>query len=338
MSQYLLLNRLQVQNANCISGFTWGFPAITHFLGFMHNIQRKLGKSTGLAFEGCAVVCHEFHTHTHQPLPGRDIEFVQSKNPPYIKKHKKDETPPIIEEGRMNMTVSLVIKLENMWMGTNEDKVALEQRIYKLCQFGRLAGGTVLHIDKVGLLGARSDEEEATLLKQLKRRLVPGYVLMDRSHYLEAHYQNLKKQQPNAELLDAWLDFSALKYQAVLKVEDSQNSPTEKDDANWVMCEKPVPTGWLVPMMVGYRAISPVYEAGEVKHARDETIPACFVESVHSIGEWLSCHRIRDIDSMIWRYATKDAWYLCQQQSKSSESDLDELSSENLAFEELFAI
>ena len=42
MKQYILLDRLKVQNANAISGFTWGFPSITHFLGFTHNLQRKL--------------------------------------------------------------------------------------------------------------------------------------------------------------------------------------------------------------------------------------------------------------------------------------------------------
>ena len=42
MNQYILLNRIKVQNANAIAGFTWGFPAITHFLGFSHNLSRKL--------------------------------------------------------------------------------------------------------------------------------------------------------------------------------------------------------------------------------------------------------------------------------------------------------
>jgi CRISPR-associated protein Csy2 len=37
MNQYILIERIKVQNANAIAGFTWGFPAITHFLGFVHK-------------------------------------------------------------------------------------------------------------------------------------------------------------------------------------------------------------------------------------------------------------------------------------------------------------
>jgi CRISPR-associated protein Csy2 len=34
MSSLILLRRMKVENANAIAGLTYGFPAITHFLGF----------------------------------------------------------------------------------------------------------------------------------------------------------------------------------------------------------------------------------------------------------------------------------------------------------------
>ena len=41
MSNYLLLKGLRVQNANALSSpFTFGFPAVTAFLGFGHALQR----------------------------------------------------------------------------------------------------------------------------------------------------------------------------------------------------------------------------------------------------------------------------------------------------------
>ena len=43
MNQFILIDHIIVQNANAVAGFTWGFPAITHFLGFVHNLSRKLG-------------------------------------------------------------------------------------------------------------------------------------------------------------------------------------------------------------------------------------------------------------------------------------------------------
>ena len=39
----LILPRLQVQNANAVSGpLTWGFPAPTAFTGFAHALDRRL--------------------------------------------------------------------------------------------------------------------------------------------------------------------------------------------------------------------------------------------------------------------------------------------------------
>jgi len=81
MSQYLLINRIKVQGANAIAGFTWGFPAITHFLGFTHNLTRKLQNNSGISdirLSGCAVIAHQHQVHTY----GYN-QFIQSKNPAY---------------------------------------------------------------------------------------------------------------------------------------------------------------------------------------------------------------------------------------------------------------
>lgn len=49
---------------------------------------------------------------------------------------------------------------------------------------------------------------------------MPGYALYDRSEWLAEHHQ----QHPDISLLDAWLDFAAIKYQA--------ESPAEDNSAN----------------------------------------------------------------------------------------------------------
>ena len=42
----LILPRLRVQNANAISSsHTWGFPAPTALLGFVHALERRLAES-----------------------------------------------------------------------------------------------------------------------------------------------------------------------------------------------------------------------------------------------------------------------------------------------------
>ena len=46
MSSLILLRRIKIENANTIAGLTYGFPAITHFMGFSHALSRKLMKTT----------------------------------------------------------------------------------------------------------------------------------------------------------------------------------------------------------------------------------------------------------------------------------------------------
>jgi CRISPR-associated protein Csy2 len=85
MSQYLLIERIKVQNANAASGFTWGFPAITHFLGFSHNLNRKLKSNEDLSLlfiGGCTVVAHEQHIHTYKD--GSTTRFSQYKTAQYF--------------------------------------------------------------------------------------------------------------------------------------------------------------------------------------------------------------------------------------------------------------
>jgi len=380
MSQYILINRVKVQGANAIAGFTWGFPAITHFLGFSHNLSRKLSAIEGfndIKLDGCAVIAHTHHVHTYGSA--YNVEFTQSRNPPYLHSHDKAATPPVIEEGKMNMTVSLLIECEGN-VGNREDNFL--EWLTKNCFLQRLAGGTILDIGRVEIHRVNNDSE----VRGLKRKLLPGFILQDRSAYLENHYKNLQKKNPKAELLDAWLDFSALKQKArpksnlirkhltnilekqsddqqgsqlvamwddhlkipyqegevpnelisyfnelennnvntrLLKQWQSYCKPDEKTDADWEYVPKPQ-AGYLVPIMTGYKAISEVYDNNEIENTRDNETPVCFVESVHSVGEWQSVHRIKNIEELsncLWRYYYENNWYLCKQNQPSQTNE-----------------
>lgn len=313
MSQFLLLNRVQVQNANCVAGFTWGFPAITHFLGFTHHLHRQLTDRYEVSLSGCAVVNHEYTVHAYRPKPYSDFEFIQSKNPPYLRGHDKKSTPPIIEEGKMNMTVSLVFELDKELVRNKQLKEEFEQTVRALCLRGRLAGGTILSVDAVTLYSSDND-------RKIKHALMPGFVLMDRSAALSAHFKSLQSENKDAELLDAWLDFSALKYKATPILDSEDEIPTEETKAVWELQPRPEEKGWLVPIMTGYKAISSLYGPGEVENVRDKEVPARFVEAVHSIGEWKAVFRLSDIKDAIWRYDVEDEWYLCKQTRSQSVS------------------
>lgn len=372
MSQYILLNRVKVQNANAIAGFTWGFPAITHFLGFTHNLSRKLKQSdkySGIGLTGCAVIAHEHRVHTYGDYGDR---FTQSRNPPYLPSHDKASAPPVIEEGKMNMTASLLIEIEGR-VGNATWVEQLVAWIEKQSLIQRLAGGTILDIADVKLVNTQEKRDRYAL----KGKLLPGFVLMDRSSSLEKHFQKLQQENPQAELLDAWLDFSAFKQQARPKYDQVSKylkkgfeqdaatyasllqewqqhlervpyqpdsipdllkehfsrldakkhktllsqwqqylEPDEKTPADWERLPKPEAKGFLVPIMIGYKAITPIYDNAEIANTRDSKTPVCFVEAVHSIGEWKSAHRLRteaDFAESIWRYDYQEHWYLCRQ-------------------------
>lgn len=387
MSQYLLLNRINVQNANAIAGFTWGFPAITHFLGFSHNLSRKLLNTNfdSIHLGGCAVIAHQHKVHTYGPSYA--VGFTQSRNPPYLASHDKTATPPVIEEGKMNMTVSLLIAYEGN-IGNRQD--AFLEWLEKTCLLQRLAGGTILEIKNIELCNIDGD----IALRSLKRKLLPGFVLKDRSGYLAEHFKQLRQDNNEAELLDAWLDFIALKQKArpksdliskhlisLVKNNTDENSkellaiwnrqlsnpyqendfpkllqhyfenldkseankrllgqwlnyctPTEESEADWEYMPKP-DAGYLVPIMTGYKAISPLYQNHEVDNTRDNETPVSFVESAHSIGEWLSVHRLKNTQSIsdcIWQYYYEEHWYLCKQaQLKQAGTTEDEIVTEN---------
>ena len=219
----------------------------------------------------------------------------------------------------MNLTVSIIIEVSKELI-TNENLIRqFKQVVLSFCLKNRLAGGTVLSIEQVDLLSASTEEQYDKLTKRIKQLTMPGFVLKDRAEYLEAHFRELKETNEKTELLDAWLDFSAIKYQAKPKLKSNESEPSLDTDADWEFTAKPR-KGWLVPIMTGYKAISQLYPAGKVANTRDDVTPARFVEAVHCIGEWRSMHRITDINEIIWAYRPKDDWYLCAQKAQKKPS------------------
>lgn len=322
MSQYLVLSHINIQNANSIAGLTWGFPAITQFLGFTHALNRKISNQYEGNYDteltGCGVISNYTHNKVYQSKKYADFEFIQSKNPAVLSKHKSG-SPPIIEEGKMNLTVSLVIEFDKSLALTTDEIKELEKKILGLCSCMRVAGGTVLNIKHVKLLSASTQKQNIEMLRKTKRLTMPGFVLLDRSEYLQQHYQTLQakydekinsKKKP--KLLDAWLDFAALKFEAIPEFIEDKSEPDEKMPAKWEYVTKPNP-GYLVPLMTGYKAISELYVPGQVLNTRDETTPSRFVEAIHSVGEWKSMHSIKTIADIIWRYHHDGQWYMCQQ-------------------------
>lgn len=299
MSSLILLRHIRVENANAIAGVTWGFPAITHFLGFAHALSRKLTQTQGLQIDGCAVVSHGHQVHAH--TSGRDYQFALTRNP----LTREAKTASFNEEGRMHMTVSLLLECHGEIPFGEYGQRELADYLAQLCPTLRLAGGIIVSIKDISVVNMPATRQE---LRRLQWRLMPGFVLRDRSSWLAEHHQTLREHQPDATLMDAWLDFAALKYQAETP-EDEEIA--EGESASWQYVPKPRP-GYLVPLMTGYQRISELYAPGVVANARDDRTPFAFTEAVYGVGEWCGMYRITSLDEIFWRYRVTETGYYCQ--------------------------
>lgn len=307
MSQYILLPKIQVQNANAISGLTYGFPGITNFLGFAHALSRKLPSALGVKLGGVLVSCHQHQVHAKQPKGWGDYVFALTRNPIT----KEGNTAPIVEEGRMNMEVSLLIEIHGLISGDLETQDTLLDYLQHHVPNLRLSGGQIITMQRASIV--HSDQTY-----KIMRRLMPGFVLIDRSDYLINYYHEQQKICAEFSMLDAWCDFASLKYEAVVADVNQENSRTDNETENtsqthaqWRYKAKPF-GGYLVPITAGYCAISEIHEPGTITNTRDSEIPAVFAEAAYTVGEWLSPHRLTTIDDAIWRYEYAYPLYLAK--------------------------
>lgn len=290
MSQYLILQNIKVGNANAISGFTYGFPSITNFLGYVHALSRKLQQSHGIELSDVGVISHDHQIHAHRGSKQDPYTFALSRAPLTA----EGKTAPITEEGRMHFTASLVIWAEGLNLKTKSIQLEQCEAIKELAEQHKLAGGRIESIEACYL--SKTSGHRAIL-----RRLFPGSALVDRSELLA-------KMDGPSPLLN-WLDVASLKYSAT-------DTPINNldDSVEWALTNPN--EGYLVPIQVGFKKIAPTYQAGRVKNVRDKSTPFSFVESVHSIGEWVNTtSKIDSIDDIMWQYHTKHPFYIARVRS-----------------------
>lgn len=291
MSQYLLLRRLQVQNANALSSpFTFGFPAVTAFMGFAHALQRYLNKQDNLehfSISGVGVVNHQFVMQDHQEGFKRTLKLTA--NP----LNEKGERPSFVEEGRCHFTVSLLLEVENLPVGERAIKRLQETIRKQVLGRMKLAGGDILGLDDYKPVQLLQDEPAS------RRHLMPGYVLLERRDLMEEAMQN------GQDALDALHGFLQIRHEC------------EQDTAGNVSWHsRRSHSGWLVPIATGFHAISELSE--DTLQARDSETPHRFAESLVTLGEFIMPHRLERLSDTIWRYQHSGDFYACVQQTHTT--------------------
>lgn len=300
----LVIPHLRVQNANAISSpLTHGFPSITAFLGLQWALERKLVEAgiNSLFFEKVGVVCH---WHEEQVQDGYVKTFRLTRNPI----DKDGSTAAIVEEGRTHLDISLVFQVavdedaaENPLGADAAVRQELAWTIRNMLSTMRIAGGSVIHhkpqagqfiTPSLVLLDADT-EERTKQFRLLRRRLLPGFALVGRDDLLAQRLAQLQAHDAKATALDAWLDLARFNWRSTERHEDGKTKLVWTHD-------RPKGSGWLVPIPVGYGALSEVYAPGQVANARDNETPLRFVESLYSMGQWVSPHRMNSISDLLW--------------------------------------
>lgn len=294
ISGLIVLPHLRVQNANAISGpLSWGFPSPTAFTGFVHALERQFAAQLPEGFAGVGIVCHHFDPQVSQPAGKRHHVFCLSRNPV----GKDGGASALVEEGRAHLEVSLVIAVRDYY--PSDEGQWLAEDLLHAAYGMRLAGGSPLYREGSrhqaswhGLAG--TEEGDNAVFRTLRRRLLPGFALVQRDDLLAARLAALRETVPDSTALDALLDFSRLNFEPITPPADATG---QAGDVTWTLRPK---AGWLVPLPIGYAGISPLYAAGEVAQTRDETTPFRFVESLYTLGEWVSPHRLDTLAQLLW--------------------------------------
>ncbi len=292
-SGLLVLPRLRVQNANAVSGpLTWGFPSPTAFIGFAHALERRLTAQIPQGFDGVGIVCHGFQAQASKPVGRHTQVFHLTRNPV----DQDGGAPSLVEEARARLEVTLIIPVLDELDDYEGNK--LVQAAFGIALSMRLAGGSILP-PRPGKryeplwqpLPEDIDGQRETFKNKLRRHLLPGFALVRRDDLLRERLADMQAKAP-ATVLDALLDLCRL------NIEPGEAKPDEPEKVEWHV-EKRRP-GWLVPLPIGYAGISPLYAPGEVANARDSETPFRFVESLYSLGQWVSPHRIENLQDLLW--------------------------------------
>lgn len=296
----LVLPHLRVQNANAISSpMTWGFPSMSAFIGLMQALERQLPDTIDLEFEEVGVICH--HAEAQTTRNGFTRAFRLTRNPV----DKDGSTAAIVEEGRIHLELTLVFAVRgDICVGTQEDRDAVAHQVADRVAAMRIAGGSVTpplpgqvvrQRPMLISLGENAEDRDRQF-KRLRRRWLPGFALVLRDDLLQARVAKLRLKDRNATALEAWLDSSRLNHvcQRIATTDDEGNT---HETVSWDIRRPP---GWIVPIPVGYGALSELYAPGEVANARDATTPFRFVESLYSLGQWISPHRLERPQDLLW--------------------------------------
>ena len=292
---YLLFKKVVIEGANTISSpITYGFPAITGFLGSFHAMSRKMADDERLShvsLGGVLLACHDCQPQVYRPNTYNNYTFNQTRNP--IKKDGR--TASIIEEGKCHLTMSFVVEILGSNLLSHEQQDYAIQKTKQWIQQQRMAGGSVQGLARFEPVQFFDNNDIGVIIPQL----LPAFVLMDAQEDFAEIIDEVQAHNPDATPLDALIEVCALHH-----IPETQKNGETK----WLTTSRKSGHGWLVPMSIGYQGISDLYDPGMMQNVRNPEYPSQYVEAIYSLGKWVYPQRLNsvggdnNIANAFWRY------------------------------------
>ena len=287
---YIYFHKVVICDANAISSpLTFGFPAVTGFTGAFHALSRTMmadARFTDLALGGVLLACYDCTPKTYRTSKyHRDYAFNQTRNP--LK--KEGSTASIVEEGKCNLVMSFAVEVLANNLISEQTSQELTQFLSQAIFRQRIAGGSVMAMAKTDPVRYVGFEN----IQSLVPLLMPAFVLMDASLEFSELITKAQSQNPNTTSLDVLLDVCTLHHIPELDTDGNTKWHTQSIKTGY---------GWLVPIPMGYQAISERFQAGKLVNVRNPEYPSQYVEAVYGLGKWVYPHHLKDnIETAFWR-------------------------------------
>lgn len=292
---YLMFKKVVIEGANTISSpLTYGFPAITGFLGSFHAMSRKMAadeRLSAVSLGGVLLACHDCQPQMYRATTYSNYTFNQTRNP--IKKDGK--TASIIEEGKCRLVMTFIVEVLGAASLTNEQQTHAMQKTKQWLWQQRMASGSVQGMARFEPVQFFGKTDIGDVIPQL----LPAFVLMDAQDDFDDIIGKVQQDNPDATPLDVLIDVCALHH-----VPETQKN----GDTKWLTTSRKTGHGWLVPMPIGYQGLSECYDAGVMQNVRNPEYSSHYVEALYSLGKWVYPQRLNsvggdnDIANAFWRY------------------------------------
>lgn len=292
--QFICFSHIKLEYANAIAGMgTHGFPSIGAFLGFCESINIDIkGNFKDIQLSGVLILSHNVEEQVYGVRDNYRYGFKQKRT---ALNAKKLTPKPIIEEGYLHADLSLIVELKQEYANYNSEfQQNLCNKLLGLALSKKIAGGNIISIESCHFI------KEGKLQFKLFE-LYPFTALVNASSY----FTNFIEEYNFTSKLEAFLKLNSLTYYY------DQDSD---EDRKWQ--QRYPKTKYIVPLHVGYKAISDEFRCNKDTALRSEEYDAVFVEPIFSFGEWVcSASKLINIinnsfEDAFWEYAQEGSFYL----------------------------